>query len=284
MHYNITIRSTVPNAAPRPPSGAYIRGAMSAPSTETGLPIYQDATRYDAQHWWKTDDLAFWGELAGQFGPRVLELAAGTGRLALPVLKSGATYTGLEISTAFLEGAREKLASFGQQARLVAGDIRDFHLSETYDLILIGFNAFLHLLTDEEALAALACVREHCHERTRFVIDIFVPDPLFLYRPEGQRVPAKIYADPQIGATVKVEETNLYDPDTELNHLRWFYSTDEKKDFLVINFTLRMFFPDTMDRLLHDGGFRVVDKWGDYRRAALSEESELQIYVAQAGG
>lgn len=257
---------------------------MSAPSTESGLSIYQDAARYDAEHWWKTDDLTFWEELAGEYGPRVLELATGTGRLALPVLKSRTTYTGLEISTAFLECARKKLASFGQRARLVQGDIRDFHLDETFDLILIGFNAFLHLLTDEEALAALACVREHCHEGTRLVIDIFVPDPLFLYRPEGRRVPAKIYTDPQIGATVKVEETNLYDPDTELNHLRWYYSTDEKKDFLVINFTLRMYFPDTMDRLLHDAGFRVVDKWGDYNQTPLSEESELQIYVAQAGG
>ncbi|UCH62229.1 MAG: class I SAM-dependent methyltransferase [Fidelibacterota bacterium] len=257
---------------------------MSTLSTESGLPIYQDAARYDAEHWWKTDDLTFWEGLAGEYGPRVLELAAGTGRLALPILKSGTTYTGLEISQAFLKHAREKLALFGQRACLVQGDIRDFHLDETFDLILIGFNAFLHLLTEEEALAALACIREHCHEGTRLVIDIFVPDPLFLYRPEGQRVPAKVYTDPQTGSMVNVEETNLYDPDTELNHLRWYYSTDEKKDFLVIDFTLRMYFPDTMDRLLHDAGFRVVDKWGKYDQTPLSEESELQIYVAQAGG
>lgn len=256
---------------------------MSAPSAEFDLPIYQDAARYDAEHWWKTDDLAFWEAMAGEFGPRVLELAAGTGRLALPVLQTGATYTGVEISTAFLRRARDKLACYGSRARLVQGDIRDFHLDETFDLIFIGFNAFLHLLTDEDALAALACVRKHCHEGTRFVIDIFVPEPLFLYRPEGQRVPAKVYPDPKTGATVKVEETNSYDPETELNHLRWYYSTDKDKDFLVINFTLRMYFSDTMDRLLHDAGFRIADKWGDYNRTPLSEESELQIYVAQVG-
>ena len=255
---------------------------MPAPSTEPDLSFYQDAARYNAEHWWKTDDLAFWGQLAGEYGPLVLELAAGTGRLAPSVLKSGATYSGLEISEPFLQHAREKLASYGSKARLVRGDLRDFHLDETFDLIFIGFNAFLHLLTDDDALAALACIRKHCHEATRFVIDIFVPDPLFLYRPGGQRVPAKFYHDPQTGDAVRVEETNLYDPDTELNHLCWYHSTDEKKDFLVINFTLRMYFPDTMDRLLHDAGFRVVDKWGGYNRAPLSEESELQIYVAQA--
>lgn len=253
-------------------------------SAKFDLSIYQDAARYDAEHWWKTDDLAFWEKIAGEFGPRVLELAMGTGRLALPILQTEAIYTGVELSKAFLRRAREKLASYDQRTNLIQGDIRDFHLDETFDLILIGFNAFLHLLTGEDAIAALGCVREHCHEETRFVIDIFVPDPLFLYRPEGQRVPAKIYNDPNTGATVRVEETNSYDPETELNRLCWYYSTDEEKDFLVVDFTLRMYFPDTMDRLLHDAGFLVVAKWGDYQRTPLSEDSELQIYVAQVAG
>ncbi|UCD38855.1 MAG: class I SAM-dependent methyltransferase, partial [Fidelibacterota bacterium] len=217
------------------------------------------------------------------YGPRVLELAAGTGRLAVPVLQTGATYTGLEISEPFLQRARDKLASYGRQARLVHGDIRNTRLGETFDLIFIGFNSFLHLLTDDDAQAALACVREHCHGDTRFVIDIFIPDPLFLYRPNDTRVPAKVYPDSETGTTVKVEETNHYDPDTELNHLRWYYSTDSKKDFVIADFTLRMYFPDTMDRLLHDSGFTVLEKWGDYQRQPLDENSELQIYVAQIG-
>ncbi|MFB0515277.1 MAG: class I SAM-dependent methyltransferase [Candidatus Neomarinimicrobiota bacterium] len=257
---------------------------MSDLSSGCELPIYRDAVRYDAEHWWKINDLAFWEALAREYGPRVLELAAGTGRLALPVLKTKARYTGIEISEAFLQRARDKLAPFGRRVRLVRGDIRNFHLDETFDLIFIGFNSFLHLLTDEDALAALGCVREHCHESTRFVIDIFVPDPLFLYHPECQRVPAKAYADPGTGATVNVEESNSYDPETELNHLRWYYSTSEKKDFLVIDFTLRMYYPDTMDRLLHDTGFRVIEKWGDYKRTPLNPDSELQIYVALLGG
>jgi len=254
---------------------------MSSLPAECVLPVYQDAARYDAENLWKVNDLPFWEAIAGEFGPRVMELAAGTGRLAPPVLKTGAAYTGVELSEPFLQHAREKLASFNQLVRLTQGDIRDFHLDEIFDLIFIGFNSFLHLLTDEDALATLGCVREHCHRGTHFVMDIFVPDPLFLYRPENQRVPAKVYTDPETGATVNVEETNSYDPETELNHLRWFYSTADKKDFLVIDFTLRMYFPDTMDRLLHDAGFKMVEKWGDYERTPLSPDSELQIYVAQ---
>ncbi|UCH10613.1 MAG: class I SAM-dependent methyltransferase [Fidelibacterota bacterium] len=254
---------------------------MSDDSRATGLPIYQDAARYDAEHWWKVDDLAFWETMARKFGPRTLELASGTGRLAEPVLKTNATYTGVEISASLLKRARGKLATYRQRVRLVQGDIRNLHLNETFDLIFIGFNSFLHLLTDEDALAALDCVREHCHPDTRFMIDIFVPDPIFLYRPPDQRVPTKIYPDPETGAAVKVEETNSYDPETELNHLTWYYSTDEARDFLILDFTLRMYFPDTMDRLLHDAGFSVINKWGDYQCRSFNENSELQIYVTQ---
>ncbi|UCD37320.1 MAG: methyltransferase domain-containing protein [Fidelibacterota bacterium] len=250
---------------------------------EADLPVYQDAGRYDAEHWWKVDDLAFWKAMAGEFGPQVLELAAGTGRLAIPVLQAGATYTGVEVSEPFLKLARDKLTAYDQQACLIRGDIRDFHLKKTFDLIFIGFNSFLHLLTDADAQATLACVREHCHSDTHLIIDIFVPDPLFLYRPKNKRVPAKNYPDPDSGAPVKVEETNRYDPDTELNHLRWYYSKEHEKDFLIIDFTLRMYFPDTMDRLLHDAGFRVLEKWGDYQRRPLDENSDLQIYVAVVG-
>ncbi|MCH7496901.1 MAG: class I SAM-dependent methyltransferase [Candidatus Marinimicrobia bacterium] len=248
------------------------------------LNIYQDAARYDAENWWKTDDLAFWGEMAREFGPNVLELAAGTARLAPTILDSGASYTGLDAATELLQRAGSKVAEYGERARLLEGDMRQFDLGNTFDLIIIAFNSFLHLLTDEDALAALACIRRHCHAHTRFALDIFVPDPLFLYRPEGQKVPAKIYTDPATGAKVNVMETNRYEPGTDLNQLRWYYSTADNPDFLVLDFTLRMIFPDTMDRLLHDAGFRVLEKWGDYRRTPLNSGSALQIYMAERAG
>jgi SAM-dependent methyltransferase len=255
---------------------------MARTSTKGDLSIYQDAARYDAEHLWKIDALPFWEEMARESGPKVLELAAGTGRLALSVMKTDAVYTGIEASRPFVRCAHEKLAHFGQQAQVARGDIRKFALGRTFDLIFIGFNSFLHLLTDKDAKAMLASVRKHCHSKTTFIIDIFVPDPLFLYRPENKRVPAKTFIDPESGDNVSVEETNRYEPDTELNQLRWYYSTKNRPDFLVLDFTLRMYFPDTMDRLLNDAGFRIIEKWGDYERTPLQEDSELQIYVAQA--
>ena len=230
---------------------------MPAAPTEFDLPVYQDAMRYDA---------------------------AGTGRLGLHVLQAQATYTGVEISEGFLRRARRKLAPFGSRARIIQGDIRQLHLGETFDLIFIGFNSFMHLLTDEDALATLSCVLEHCHSATRFIIDLFVPDPLTLTRPENHRIQAMVYPDPETGATITVEETNDYDPETELTKVRWYYSTTGERDFLEYDFTVRIYYPDTLDRLIHDAGFRVVEKWGDYQRSPFGPESNLQIHVAQLAG
>ncbi|MFC1480802.1 class I SAM-dependent methyltransferase [Candidatus Neomarinimicrobiota bacterium] len=251
-------------------------------SDEFKLPVYRDAVRYDAEHWWKVDDFQFWTGMSDEYGPNILELACGTGRLALELMKTPAKYTGLDISEEFLAAARIKLEEYGERCRFTQGDIREFNLVETFDLIFIGFNSFLHLLTDEDARLALDAVRKHCHKDTRFIIDIFVPDSLVLYRPGDLRIPAMTFSDPIDGQPVEVEETNEFDPATELNHIRWFYSSPDEKDFLQYDFNMRMYYPDTMDRLLHDSGFAITHKWGDYEGASLDIESALQIYVAQA--
>ena len=91
----------------------------------------------------------------------------------------------------------------------------------SFDLIFIGFNSFLHLLRDEDAEACLKCVKQHMHKHTLFVIDIFVPNPLFLYRPET-RFPVMEYKDSNSGELTKVEEISVYNQDSGINKITWF--------------------------------------------------------------
>ena len=70
------------------------------------------------------------------------------------------------------------------------------------------------------------------HKNTRFIIDIFISNPLFLYRPEGMRYPVLEYNDSHTNEHVFVEESNLYDVNSEINILTWYFSTHDKADFL----------------------------------------------------
>ena len=156
--------------------------------------------------------------------------------------------------------------------------MRDFQLNKAFDLIFIGFNSFLHLLKDEDADSFFTCVKQHMHAKSRFLIDIFVPNPLFLYRPEGIQFPVLEYTDSATDALVKVNESNNYNPHTEINELTWYFSTKNKIDFAVERFSMRMYFPSKMNQILIDNGFHILHQWGDYYRSPLGEGSKLQIY------
>ena len=81
------------------------------------------------------------------------------------------------------------------------------------------------------------------HENSRFVIDIYIPNPLFLYRPEGVRFPVLEYTDSITDEHVYVEEGNEYDSETEINNLIWYFSTEDQKDFDERQFSMRMYYP-----------------------------------------
>ena len=250
-------------------------------TSEFNNTIYSDPQRYDDEYWWKTDDMEFWKTILEMApGKKVLELAAGTARLAIPLIREGAKYTGIEISPEFCKQAEKKLLQNRMDATFIQGDIRELDLNETFDLIFIGFNSFLHLLKDEDAEACLKSVKKHMHKDTLFVIDIFVPNPLFLYRPET-RFPVMEYIDSITGELTKVEETSVYDSDSGINKITWFYNTPTKTDDKVYSFTMRMYFPDTMNRLLIDSGFTIQNMLGKHDFSAFQEDSELQIYICK---
>ena len=207
-----------------------------------------------------------------------MELACGTGRLANSLVRDGADYTGLELSPDFAELAQNKLDAYRNTPSIITGDMRNFQLNKTFDLIFIGFNSFLHLLTDGDAVSFFTCVKKHMHKNSRFLIDIFIPNPLFLYRPEGIQFPVLEYNDSRSNKLVKVKESSNYNTNTEINELTWYFSFDDEKDFAIEQFSMRMYFPSKMNQILIDNGFRILHQWGDYYRTPLGDGSKLQIY------
>ena len=161
---------------------------------------------------------------------------------------------------------------------MVQGDMRSFMLNKKFDLIFIGFNSFLHLLTDVDVNNFFTCVKAHMHQTSRFLIDVFIPSPLFLYRPEGVRYPVLEYTDSKTNQKIYVEEANIYDTKTEINHLTWYFLVDNEEYAQSREFSMRMYFPSRMNQMLSNHGFKICHQWGDYYRTPLNEGSKLQIY------
>tara|TARA_B100001029_G_scaffold179232_1_gene188035 strand:+ start:6585 stop:7265 length:681 start_codon:yes stop_codon:yes gene_type:complete len=212
-------------------------------------------------------------------GEDILELACGTGRVSIPLIKEGFNLTGVELSKSFCDYISAKALNYGINNRnFIHGDMSAFNLSKKFDTIIIAYNSFLHLLTNEQAEACLRCAKKHLKPAGKFYIDIYMPSPLHYYRPKNLRYPTIEYFDSQMKEEVTIEETNNYDPDNEINQLTWYYSSNSKKDFLISKFSTRMYWPDTMNRMLIEAGFKILHLWGDYDLNPFGEESTLQIY------
>jgi len=239
--------------------------------------IYSDPELYDAAHWWKTNDIEFIANAATKFGGPVLEMAAGTGRLALPIIEQGINYTGIELSSVFAKFARKKLEKFKDLSQVLEGDMRKIDLDLQFQFIFIGFNSIFHLLKNEDVALFLSCVYSHLLDDGLFLIDTFVPHPIFLYRAKQKYYVMEF--DWPSGEHCIVNETNHYDPDSQINHIHWYFNTSGENETDEYQFDMHMIFPDTMDRLLTEAGFVIKDKYGDYDKTPLGPESHLQIYV-----
>jgi ubiquinone/menaquinone biosynthesis C-methylase UbiE len=113
-------------------------------STNPSIPLYRDGRRYDALNSFLVADIPFYGEearraaglveshppakSAGRVGHPVLELACGTGRLAIPIAQSGVEIVGLDLTPLMLAHARTKAEAAGVTIEFVEGDCRDFVL------------------------------------------------------------------------------------------------------------------------------------------------------------
>ncbi len=132
------------------------------------------AEAYDADTL-MTDDVAFYVGLAKETGDAgVLELAAGTGRVTIPMARAGVPVVGLDRSPAMLTVARRKARGLGR-VEWVEGDMAGFDLGRRFGLVIIPFRSFLLLLSVAEQKSCLACVREHLVPGGRLAFNIFNP-------------------------------------------------------------------------------------------------------------
>ncbi len=124
-----------------------------------------------------TEDVEFYVEEARSSGGPVVELACGTGRIAVPVAKSGVRVIGVDASAGMLEVAGGYARSEGVEALLDLrlGDMREPPVEERVPLVLIPFRSLLHMTTETDRLRALAAANELLLPGGRLVFDVFAP-------------------------------------------------------------------------------------------------------------
>jgi SAM-dependent methyltransferase len=141
---------------------------------------------YDAWAAGMTEDVSFYTELARGADGLVVELAVGTGRVAIPVAQAiGRPLLGIDTSPAMLEIARERAAEAGVELDLRQEDMRDLSPAEPAALVYCPARAMLHLPTWSAKRRVFERVAATLHPGGRLAWNVFVFNPHVAARMDG---------------------------------------------------------------------------------------------------
>ena len=204
-------------------------------------------------------------ELAG--AGRALELAIGTGRVAIPLSQRGVQVTGIELSTAMLDQLRTKA---GEDAiPVVVGDMATARAPGDFTLVYLVFNTISNLLTQAEQVACFRNAARHLIPGSRFVIELWVPELRKL--PPGQHAMVGGSKPGYIG----VDTYDVLAQHVVSHH----FSFGAGKQAELFRSPHRYIWPAELDLMVQLAGFELETRHADWAGGEFTAESYSHVSV-----
>ena len=237
-------------------------------------------------------DVDLYLALAARTGGPVLELAAGSGRLAVPIAAAGHDVTAIDLDPAMIERGRQRAAVAGVAGRIewVARDLLDLFGSPLptagrYRLAILALNSLFLLATRASQAAALAVMARHLAPGGLAAVDVWLPSPADLVRYDGRllldavhvddanTVVTRTWAATHDAATASVVLTTIYDEGGPgAPPVRW-----------VRRDAMRLVTADELRSFAEAAGLDVETMAGSHDLEPLGPGSERAVLVARRG-
>jgi SAM-dependent methyltransferase len=259
---------------------------------------FEDAALYDFEYRRRRADVNFYRRLAAErrlvgHGP-ILDLACGTGRLMLPLLRDGHVVVGLDRSPPMLARAARRLQRLSparrSRALLLRADLRSFALRDRFCLAISAFHSVQHLVDDADLVACFRAARRALLPNGWFAFDLLPPDPAWIARDPDRRWARTRFRHPGTGERLVYTTNHRYDPARQVLHVRIYYQPVDalgrrRGAERVQRLCHRQLTPGEVARLLARAGLEVAASFGgfDGRPLQQGEDSsdEQHIYVAR---
>jgi len=235
-------------------------------------------------------DVHFYVDEARSAGGRVLEVGCGTGRILLPIARSGHTIDGLDSSLQMLARCEAKLRVESDPVRgrvtLHQGDARSFDLGRQFELVIAPFRVLQHLTTTDGQLDFLRSVARHLAPGGRLAFDVFNPNFSALVSADGierEDTPETAMADGRsFRRAGRVSQVRWIDQVSEIE-LVYYVSSEPggKIQRYVQSFDMRWYLRSELVNLLARAGFIVRSIYGDFDRSPLTDNSPEQVVCAE---
>ncbi|TKC15517.1 class I SAM-dependent methyltransferase [Robertmurraya kyonggiensis] len=245
---------------------------------------YNDPILYDQENdHYRTELPLLLKWVSKKQGP-IIDLACGTGRITIPMAKSGHELVGVDVHKGMLDEAKQKSMDLNLPIRWVEQDCTKLDLDIKSPLIFSVGNSFQHFLTIEEQDAFLASVHKHFEMDGVFIFGTRFPTGDELLQPSTEEY-WKSYTDSETGHTADEYTISNYDSLKQIQHyttIRKYKNTDgEIVDEVSTNISLRYVFPKEMERILSGSGFEIVHLYGDWNESSITNASHEMIYVCR---
>jgi SAM-dependent methyltransferase len=274
---------------------------------------YDDPYLYDLEYEVRREDIAFYLEKCRYYekkkpGLNILELGCGTGRGTIPLAKEGFNIVALDSDKKMLALAREKIENENKKKHptklkvdLVEADFRNFDLGKKFDIAIMPFNSLQHLHGVEDIKSFFDNLRKHLKDDGIFIFEVTNPDMDDLSRSPDDVVPYDaIYVsrDTKTGKLSRVDQSEdpiknnkqkiqmlviedfiNYDAEKQIANFTLHYSLDDEEDIAVLKISLRAFFPQELNTILHYNGFKLIKKYGAFDKSHLTTTSPSQIVI-----
>ncbi|WP_422736836.1 class I SAM-dependent methyltransferase [Micromonospora sp. WMMD729] len=204
-------------------------------------------------------------------GGPVLELAIGTGRVALPLAERGLSVHGIEGSEEMVAQMRAKPG--GDQIPTVVGDMADVAVSGPFRLAYLVFNTLFNLVDAERQADLFRNVARVLSPGGAFVIETFVPDPRSFDADERVQV-REVTED---SATIRLHR---YDRPAQ-RFIRQTITFDGNGVHLK-PFAMRYAWPHQIDEMAQQAGLALTERYADWDRQPFTAESPAHISVYRA--
>jgi SAM-dependent methyltransferase len=209
--------------------------------------------------------------LAGLAGDgRVLELAIGTGRVALPLAARGVTVEGVDASAAMVARLRAKPG--GDLIPVAIGDMADVPVSGRFRLVYLVFNTLFGLLSQARQAECFANVARVLDPEGLFVIECFVPDLARFDR--DQRVQAQSVTEDSAVIEVSRHDKAQQRVTTQVITL-------DGEGMRLRPVAIRYSWPAELDLMADRAGLRLTARYADWDRRPFTSVSGGHVSVYQ---
>jgi SAM-dependent methyltransferase len=253
-------------------------------------------------------DVALYLGLANRTGGPILELAAGSGRIAVPLVEAGHDVTAVDLEPAMLErafararalggkrgaGSGRNRAVGGQASRIEIGRLElieadllelDLPTAGTYRLAIIALNSLFLLATRDAQHQAFRTIARHLAPGGLAVVDVWLPQSEDLDRFDGRLIFEYERLEPETGQRVTKVDSARFDATTAIVDLTTIYEEGPSGGTTVRwirRDALRLVGVDELRAMAEAAGLVVEEVGGDYDLDPIAPDSERAILIAR---